>query len=53
VPSQKLSRNIQVLDLPGFPPVRLGILYRDEPAPGETAREALLQAIQHEAAHFR
>lgn len=53
VPGQKVSKKIRVLDLPGFPPVRLGVLYRDEPAHSETVRQALLQAIQQEATRFR
>jgi DNA-binding transcriptional LysR family regulator len=52
VPGQNVSKKIRMLDLPDFPSVRLGILYRDDPNPNDQVRNALLEAIQREAARF-
>jgi len=54
-PGQRVSKRagVRVLELPDFPSVRMGILYREEATPSEEVRKAFVEAIQREGARFR
>jgi DNA-binding transcriptional LysR family regulator len=52
LPSKKLSPKIRAIELPGFPQVRLGLLYRGESNPENKVRRAFLDEVKKRAGRF-
>lgn len=52
VPQQKLSSKIRVLELPEFPPVRAGAIYREGSNCNLKVCRAFLGEVQRQAARF-
>lgn len=53
LPDKKLSPKVRAVDLPGFPPVKLGLLHRGESARETQIRRAFLEEVKKQAARFR
>ena len=51
-PGKKLSSKIRSIELSDFPPLTLGVLYRDGSNPGEKVRHAFLEEVTRQAARF-
>ena len=51
-PGKKLSSKIRSIELADFPPLTLGVLYRDGSNPGEKVRHAFLEEVRRQAARF-
>lgn len=52
MPQKKVPSTIRVLDLPDFPSLRLGLIYRDEAGPEANARDMFLVEVQNQVGHF-
>ena len=52
LPEHKLSSKIRVIELPDFPSVRLGAIYRDQPNSDEKIRRAFLDEVMKQAGRF-
>ena len=53
LPEKKPSSRIRVLELPEFPPVKVGVLYREESSPEKAVRTMFLDEVRKQAARFR
>jgi DNA-binding transcriptional LysR family regulator len=53
LPEKKPSSRIRVLELPEFPPVKVGVLYREESSPEKAVRTIFLDEVRKQAARFR
>ena len=52
LPEKKLSSRIRAIELPDFPPVRLGILYRGEPSRENRVRRAFIEEVRRQGGRF-
>lgn len=50
LPHKKLHSRIRVLELPGFPTLVLGVLYRTGSSPSENLRDAFIEEVRRQAA---
>jgi DNA-binding transcriptional LysR family regulator len=53
LPDKKLPAKVRSIELPDFPPVRLGILYREGPLPENKIRRVFVEEVKRQAARFR
>jgi DNA-binding transcriptional LysR family regulator len=53
LPDRKPASKLRLIDLPDFPPVKLGVLYRAGASPENKVHRAFLQEVQKQAAQFR
>ncbi len=53
LPDKKLSAKLKAIELPGFSPVKLGLLHGGESVPQNKVRHAFLEAIKRQAARFK
>jgi DNA-binding transcriptional LysR family regulator len=52
LPGKKLSSKVRCIELPDFPPVKLGLLYRGETSPENKVRRAFLAEVKKQASRF-
>jgi DNA-binding transcriptional LysR family regulator len=53
LPDKELPPRLRAIDLPDFPPVKLGVLYRAAAGPENPVRQAFLEEIGKQAERFR
>lgn len=53
LPDKKLSSKVRAIELPGFPPVTLGLLHRGESSPENNVRRAFLDEVKKQASRFQ
>ena len=53
LPRQKVSSRIRILELPDFPPVKLGVLYRGQSGCDDRVRQFLLEEVKRQVARFQ
>jgi len=52
LPDKKLSSRLRVIDLPGFPPLKLGLLHRAEAPAKNNVLRAFVQEVKNQTQHF-
>ena len=53
LPDKKLPSKLRAIELPGFPPVKLGLLHRGESTPDHNIRRAFVEEVKRHAARFQ
>ena len=53
LPDKRLSSKVRAIELPGFPPVKLGVLHRGEPTAESKIRRAFLEEVKRQASRFQ
>ena len=53
LPDTKLSSKVRAIELPGLPPVKLGLLHRGESTAESKIRRAFLEEVKRQAARFQ
>ena len=53
LPDKELSSKVRAIELPDFPPVKLGVLYRGASSPDNQVRRSFLEEVRKQAAKFQ
>jgi DNA-binding transcriptional LysR family regulator len=53
LPGKKLSSKVNALELPDFPPVKLGVLYRTDLNPEHKVRHIFLEQVKKQAVRLQ